>query len=129
MGLHCHQRFVSISDTTITLHVEEIEKWADRWNEALGYLGNASKVKPLFPSRGLHEHDLPDGDDETWGHSWLTLDEILNADYEQPVLGMCGTVICPSWDEYLDGGADTWRDHYRTYKALGATTVFYHFNR
>lgn len=132
MGLHCHQRFVTVGETAITIHGEEIAKWSDEWNEALGYLRNEGKVKPLFPMRGQHEDDLPDTDDDNWGHNWLTLDEIINADYSQPVIGACGVVVCPSWAEYLGfdpSVPDDEEDDYKHYRDKGATLVFYHFNR
>ncbi len=129
MGLHCNQRFVSLAETTVTLHVEEVDKWSDRWNEALGYHGKDGTVRPLFPIRGQHEHDLPDGDEDNWGHNWVTLEEILKADYTQPVYGSCGHEICSSWAEYLGGGTPWPIEHYGEYTALGATHIFYHFNR
>lgn len=130
MGLHCHQRFVSFSDTAITIHGEEISKWADRWNDAMGYLGKEGKVIPLFPIRGQHDNDLPETDEDNWGHNWLTLEELNNADYSKPVVGTCGEVVCSSWAEYLgiEGEPDEPDEEIIHYQSLGATHVFYHFN-
>jgi len=131
MGLHCHQRFVSFSETATTIHGEAIAKWADEWNEALGYLRNEGKVKPLVPMRGQHDNDLPETDDDNWGHNWLTLEEAINMDLSKPVIGACGEVVCASWAEYLgvegDDAVDP-EDDYHYYREKGATHVLYHFN-
>lgn len=98
MGQYCHLSFATIGETAVTIHHIEVEKWNDRYDEALG----GFNVQPMYPLRGQHEHDLPDGDDQIYGHGWLTLDELVNFDYSKPVLNLDGSVHTASWSEYLD---------------------------
>lgn len=131
MGQYCNMSFATISETAVTIHHKETEKWNEHWDQAL----NGFDVQPMFPLRGQHEHDLPNDDDQLYGHGWLALAEIINFDYSQPVLNLDGTVHTASWSEYLDddGGFKEYFEEYdkmvKSFTSSSAEVlVFFHFD-
>lgn len=103
MGLQCHIKVVSVGENAVTYIEYHIDKFSEKWSTLLW---DTSERGPLFPLKGQHEDDLPSLDEDDFGHTWLTLDEIRNMDYSSRLPGSVGSeYFVRYFEELFDKGA------------------------
>lgn len=113
MGLQCQLEVVRIDTEAVTTLDVRTERFSDMWNALFLDLFTS---EPVFPERGQHEDELPDPEmnQTTFGHTWVTREEIKNADYSSHMNPV---------------NAQKFREHFDEYFIEDATHLFIHFER